>query len=202
MGAGLMLSRGQLSEHDAETAARIIRSSQRMAQMVTQLLDLTRTRLGGGLPIAPKPTDLHAVCRLVVQEFDVPVHLEAEGDLTGTWDGDRLAEVLSNLTGNALEHAVRGTLVIVRARGTSAEVFVEVENAGEPIPAEVLPFIFEPFRRAKPFAKSPAGNLGLGLYIAKQIVLAHGGTIDARSADGATVFSVCLPRVPPPATSA
>ena len=69
-----------------------------------------------------------------------------------------------------------------------------VRNEGEPVPADLLPFIFEPFRRAKQHEKSATGNLGLGLYIASQIVIAHGGTLAARSADGATTFVMRLPR--------
>jgi signal transduction histidine kinase len=195
MSAALLLRRGHLDARDAETATRIIRSSQRMTRLITQLLDLTRARLGGGLPIEPKPTDLVALCRSVVEEFETTVQLEVEGDVTGTWDQDRLAEVLSNLVGNAVEYAAPGTAVLVKAYADEAEAVVEVVNQGEPIPADVLPFIFEPFRRAKQRQQSPQGNLGLGLYIAKQIVLSHGGALDAHSADGATTFVMRLPRV-------
>ena len=198
MAAGLLLQRGRLAAQDAETATRIIRSSQRMGRMITQLLDLTRARLGGGFPIEPKPTDLREVCQSVLEEFEATIQLEVEGDVNGTWDQDRLEEALSNLAGNAVEYAAAGTAVFVKARAVEAEVVVEVVNQGEPIPADLLPFIFEPFRRARPREKSKTGNLGLGLYIAHQIVLAHGGTIDARSAGGTTTFVVRLPRSPPP----
>jgi signal transduction histidine kinase len=198
MAAGLLLQRGRLDDQDAWTAARIVSSSQRMTRLISRLLDLTRVRLGGGLPIEPVPTDLHEVCRNVVEEFEATIQLEVEGDMMGTWDGDRLAQVLSNLTGNAIEYARRGTAVMVKARAEGADVVVEVSNEGDPIPADVLPFIFEPFRRAKQREKSATGNLGLGLYIAKQIVLAHGGTLETHSADGMTVFVMRLPRQPPP----
>ena len=201
MAAALLLRRDHLDEQDAETVARIIRSSQRMTRMITQLLDLTRARLGGGMPIEPKPTDLREICRNVVEEFDAPIQLEVEGDMTGTWDADRLAEVLSNLAGNATEHAAPGTAVIVKAHADGAEVVVEITNQGDPIPADQLPFIFEPFRRAKQRAKSKTGNLGLGLYIADQIVLSHGGTLDAHSADGTTTFVMRLPRLAPQVAS-
>ena len=113
--------------------------------------------------------------------------------MTGTWDPDRLAEALSNIAGNAVEHAAPGTPVVVRAHPEGDEVVVEIINQGDPIPADVLPFIFEPFRRGKR-ERSATGNLGLGLYIAKQIVLASGGTLDARSAGGTTTFVMRLPR--------
>jgi len=194
--AGAQLERGKLDARDAELAARIIRSSQRITRMITQLLDLTRARLGGGLPIEPRPTDLREVCRNVVEGFEAPIELEVEGDVTGTWDPDRLAQLFSNLVGNAIEYAAPGTVAIIRAHADAADVVVEVSNRGDPIPADVLPFIFEPFSRSKRRERSATGNLGLGLYIAKQIVLSHGGTLDARSADGTTSFVTRLPRSP------
>jgi signal transduction histidine kinase len=197
MAAGLLLQRGHLDEEDAQTVARIIRASQRITRMVAQLLDLTRARLGGGLTIEPTPTDLREICRNVVEEFDAPIHLEVEGDVKGTWDQDRVAEVLSNLAGNAIEYAAPGTAVIVKARADGAEVVVEITNQGDPIPADQLPFIFEPFRRARRREKSKGGNLGLGLYIAHEIVLAHGGTLTAHSADSTTTFVMRLPRLAP-----
>jgi sigma-B regulation protein RsbU (phosphoserine phosphatase) len=198
MAAGVLLQRGKLDDKSASMVGLIIRSSQRVIRMITQLLDLTRARLGGGLPIEPELIDLRNVCQAVVEEFEATVQLEVEGDVTGTWDPDRLAEVLSNLAGNAIEYAAPGTVAVVKARPDGAEVVVEISNQGPPIPADVLPFIFEPFRGATQRQKSATGNLGLGLYIAKQIVLSHGGTLDAHSAGGATTFVMRLPRSPPP----
>lgn len=198
MFAGLLLRRGHVGEQDATTVGQIIRSTQRMARMITQLLDLTRARLGGGLPIEVKRTDLREVCRNIVDEFGPVVELELEGDLNGLWDADRLAETLSNLAGNAIEHATAGTAVLMRATAAGDEVLVTVSNRGAPIPAEALPFIFEPFRRGLPRERPPTHNLGLGLYIAHQIVLSHGGTLKAHSASGATTFTMRLPRSPPP----
>jgi signal transduction histidine kinase len=197
MAAGAMLQRGNLDTRDAETIARIIRASHRITRMITQLLDLTRARLGGGLPIEPTPVDLREICRNVIEELDAPIELEVEGDVTGAWDEGRVAEVLSNLMANAIDYATPGTQVIVKARADGPEVVVEITNQGDPIPADVLPFIFEPFRQGKPRAKLNTGNLGLGLYIAQQIVLAHRGTIAARSAGGTTTFELRLPRLAP-----
>jgi signal transduction histidine kinase len=200
--AGTLLKRGQLDEQDEQSVARILGSSQRMSRMIARLLDLTRVRLGGGLLLDLKPTDLRRICQTVVEEFKAgAVRLEVDGDLTGTWDEDRLAEMLSNITGNAIEHAAPGTAAVVKAYADGAEVVVEISNHGDPIPADVLPFIFEPFRRARPREKSGAGNLGLGLYIAHQVVLSHGGTLSARSGDRATTLMMRLPRRPPPKRS-
>ncbi len=199
MAAGLLLRRGHLGAQDAETAARIIRSSQRMSRMITQLLDLTRARLGGGMPIAPKPTDLRDVCRNVVEEFEAAIELTVEGEVAGSWDQDRLEEVLSNLVGNAIEHAEPDSVVRVHAAEEQEEVVVRVSNQGDTIPPELLPFIFEPFRGAKKKQPSQTENLGLGLYIAQQIVRAHGGKLEASSADGRTEFVIRLPRASVPA---
>ena len=89
MAAGLLLGRGSLNDEDTDMAARIVRSSRRMSRMITQVLDLTRARLGGGLPIETKPADLREICVNIVQEFDASIQLKVEGDVTGTWDPDR-----------------------------------------------------------------------------------------------------------------
>jgi signal transduction histidine kinase len=197
LSATALLRSGRLDAEDEKKTHRIIGSQERMAKMISQLLDLTRARLGGGFPLEPKSSDLRQVCSNVVDEFDAPIRLEVDGDVTGTWDPDRVAEALSNIAGNAIDHAAPGTVVVVRVHGDDQEVVVEVINQGEPIPADVLPFIFEPFRRAKQREKSPAGHLGLGLYIANQIVHSGHGSLAAYSADGATTFLMRLPRRPP-----
>jgi PAS domain S-box-containing protein len=197
MTATALLQHGRLDEKAKKQVTRIIGSSKRMTRMISQLLDLTRARLGGGFPLEPKPTDLGEVCRNVVDEFEGPIQLEVEGDVTGTWDPDRLAEALSNIAGNAIEHAAPGTTVAVKAHADGPQVVVEISNRGKPIPDDVLPFIFEPFRRASQHERSATGNLGLGLYIAKQIVHSGCGTLAAYSADGRTTFLMRLPRHAP-----
>jgi signal transduction histidine kinase len=197
MSAQTLLFHGNLGVEDRRAATRIITCSDRVTRMIFQLLELTRARLGGGFPLEPKPTDLREICRSVAEEFEPPLQLEVEGNVTGVWDPDSLTEALSNIARNATEHAAPGTGVVVKARAEDAEVVVEVINHGEPIPAEVLPFIFEPFRRAQQHKKSAPGNLGLGLYIANQIVGSGGGKLFAYSADGTTTFLMRLPRHPP-----
>jgi PAS domain S-box-containing protein len=195
MSAAAMLRHHGLGQPDAERAGIIIRGGERVQRMITQLLEFTRARLGGGFPIEAGPVDLHELCRTVVQEFDARIDLEVDGDVTGTWDEDRLAQVLSNLVGNAVEYARPETPVVVKAYGERLDVVVEIVNQGDPIPADVLPFIFQPFRRARREVSS-TGNLGLGLYIAHQVALSHGGTLDAQSADGVTKFVMRLPKAP------
>jgi signal transduction histidine kinase len=195
MSAAGLLRRDELGQQDAERAAIIIRGGHRMQRMIDQLLDFTRVRLGGGFPIEAGPADLGEICRNVIEEFEAGIQLEVEGDLTGTWDEDRLAQVISNLVGNAVEYARPATAVVVKAYAEGPGVVVEIANQGDSIPADVLPFIFEPFRRARREI-STTGNLGLGLYIAHQVALSHGGTLDAHSAHGTTTFVMRLPRRP------
>ena len=206
MAAGMLLRNNNLGEADARLVARIINSSQRMTKMIADMLDFTRARLGGGLPVSFIRADLGEICRHVVAEMElssaVPVSFESEGDLLGTWDGDRLYQVVSNLAGNAIDYATPGTAVVVKAVVDGAEVVVEVSNQGEPIPPDVLPIIFQPFRRATRQEKSGGRHLGLGLYIANQIVLEHAGTLGARSAAGTTTFWMRLPRISPAAAFA
>jgi signal transduction histidine kinase len=199
MAAGFLLQRGHLDQQDTQTVGRIIRSSQRMTHMITQLLDLTCARLGDGLPIDPAPTDLGELCQHVVAEFEAGIELDIEGDMRGVWDAARLAQALSNLAGNAVAYAEPGTSVVIRARAEKDAVMLEVINRGAPIPASLLPFVFEPFRRGEQRRQSPAGSLGLGLYIADQIVMSHRGTLRALCADGTTTFVIRLPRWVPPA---
>ena len=184
---------GHLDAHERLGVSRIVASSMRMSKMILQLLDFTSARLGGGFPIEPRPADLCEVCRNVVDELGAAVRLEVAGDVTGTWDTDRLAEALSNIAGNAVERARKDTTVVVKVRSEGAVAIVEIMNQGDPISPEVLPFIFEPFRRATREG-SKSGNLGLGLYIAKQIVLASGGSLDGQSFGGTTTFVMRLPR--------
>ena len=203
MGAEVLTTpAGGDAETRAKVAARIRSSAERMNRMVKDLIDLTRTSLGDGIPVAPKAMDLTAVCESVVEELDASrpdahVRFEARGDLTGTWDEDRLTQVVSNLVANALQHGRERSEVRVLAEGRDDTVVLEVHNEGTPIPKSALKQIFEPMvRDANDGDRNPSG-LGLGLYIAREVVRAHGGTIGVTSsAEDGTTFSVELPRRP------
>jgi signal transduction histidine kinase len=200
MAAGLQLSRGNLTEEDARLATRIVTSGQRMARMIEQLVEFTRVRLGGGFDLNLAPADLGEICRDIADELNMgssaEVHQTADGDVSGTWDADRLAAVISNIAGNAIDHATPGTPVTIHGYGDGGGVVVEITNQGACIPPEVLPVIFKAFRRANVNANRPGGHLGLGLYISCEIVRAHGGTLKVESSDGSTTFTMRLPRVP------
>lgn len=181
--------------------SRILSSGERMARMIEQLLDFTRARAGGGIPLDPTEMDLGALGRQVLDEIedanpDRTLEVEMSGDLEGTWDADRLAQVISNLAGNAMQHGAPGVPVRVAFDGRDAgAVVMRFQNEGA-IRPEVLARIFEPFRSSEQRRERSKG-LGLGLYITHQIVLAHGGGIDVASDDDAgTTFTVTLPRRP------
>lgn len=193
----------------AETAAQIADSTDAMARMITDMLDFTTASLGGRMPVCPAPMDLKELCESVADETraahpDRPLRFEAHGDLAGEWDAARLRQVISNLLGNAMQHGTGPVDLTARARARAgegagdADVVLTVRNGGKPIPPDVLPTLFDPLVRgtsdASPKARRP-GSIGLGLYIAREIVAAHGGTIDVTSsaAEG-TAFTVRLPR--------
>lgn len=183
---------------------RIDRSADRMSRMIAEVLDFTRARVGDGIPVVRRPADLGAVALAVVEELraghpDRDLRLETRGALAGSWDADRLAQVVQNLLGNALVHGEEQRPVRVVVDGSGPDVELSVHNEGPPIPAQTLERIFDPFRRgAAPHGRDE--GLGLGLFIVRSIIEAHGGRIDVRSAAPAgTTFTVRLPRGPPPA---
>ena len=168
--------------------------------MVRDLLDFTQARLGGGIAVEPRPVNLHEVVREVLAEVEAThpgreLRVQTEGDGRGEWDPDRLAQVVQNLLTNALTYSPAGTPVQVLTRGEEEAVTLAVHNEGTPIPPERLRQLFEPFHRGEGTADRSSRNVGLGLYIVKQLVAAHRGSISARSAEGeGTTFEVRLPR--------
>ena len=179
------------------TSAKMVSSAKRMGRMIDDILDLARARLAGGIPLKREPADLGVLVQRVVQEHraifpDRRIIVTVDGDVTGEWDADRLAQVASNLIGNALRHGHADRPVEVVVDGTSAQqVRLDVSNGGT-IPPDLLPTIFDPFRGGASAART--GGLGLGLYIVQQIMVAHHGSIDVESADGHTAFRLRIPR--------
>jgi len=197
----IMTKEGPEWEH-SRTAARILTSGTRMEGLIGDLLDFTRARLGAGIPLTRSDVDLAAECRKTVDEIAAfhpgcNVSFQATGDLRGRWDSARIAQALSNLLGNAIQHGAKHRPIGVTLRGEAERVVLSVHNEGRPIPKRHLNDIFNPFRQLDP--EHATSNVGLGLYIVEAIVTAHGGTVDVESSgDVGTTFTIRLPRVAKP----
>ena len=186
-------------------ARRIYNSGKRMNKLVEDLIDFTRSHLGTGLPLSPKPANLGTVCQVAVEELRT-LHQERKIEFTtdvaleGTWDEGRMVQVFSNLIGNALKHGSQTEPVKVHVFAIEDDVLATVWNAGPPIPIDKMQSIFSPLVG---FATEDAANhtagksLGIGLHIAREIILAHKGTITVRSTDEAgTTFTLRMPKSP------
>lgn len=207
--ADYLLRTGDLSGPQLKATATIVSSGRRIRDMLSDLLDVTRTRLGESLPIEPRPVGLRELCQEVVEQTrayhpDHDVKLTAKGLLEGTWDESRLAQMLGNLVENAIHHGAPDGPVTISVRDDGEQVKLSVHNEGGFIPTAVQKQLFEPLTRAQGAPRSPRrdDSLGLGLYIARVIVEAHQGSIEVHSTKTAgTTFTVYLPRTPPSFTA-
>src|SRR5688572_22987964 len=196
-GAALLALPDDNPQRRSWVVTRILNSAQRMERMIGDLLDVTRARLGGAIPLKRRPVDFQQVCdeaiiEIRLREPDAVVQLQAAGDLHGAWDPDRLGQVVSNLVGNAIQHG-GGTPVTVTAKQDGDSIRLAVHNGGPPIPRDVLPAVFEPLARG--YGEADGHSIGFGLFIARVIVSAHGGNIQvSSSADAGTTFTVSLPK--------
>lgn len=200
--AATVLKRQSDPEKVSTMADRVLASSQRMGRMIEDLLDVTRIRQSGGMPLQLRPTHLQALVERTLEEVqtgfpDRAISSIVQGDLDGVWDEDRLCQVVTNLVGNAIHHGCPEHPVLVTADGTKPNtVSVTVANGGTIAP-DLLPHLFDPFRGREDRVPGRNQGLGLGLFIASQIVRAHHGRIHVQSENGTTRFSVELPRVSP-----
>jgi signal transduction histidine kinase len=202
---GVMLTGSELLELDASdaqkrTLRRMHAAGQRMTDMIEQMLDLTRARLGGGLGFVRTRKHLD-VCNLVqrcaeelrVVHPDREILVELSGDCTTSGDPQRLLQLFSNLVANAVVHGAAGAPVSVQVEGSASEIQVRICNQGH-IPPELLPTLFDPFRGRKGVSPRSSG-LGLGLFISQQIAIAHGGSVAVTSSEASgTRFVVTVPR--------
>ena len=202
MSATVMMRREAPDWPQQKTASLILTCGTRMNGMISDLLDFTRTRLGSGIPVVCTNIDLETLCRETVDEIaafhpEAVVHFEASGQMHGHWDRGRIAQMLSNLVGNALQHGRATAPVEVALHGSPETVVLTVKNQGAVIPANKLKDIFSPFTQLDPTRSKAVDSrsVGLGLYIAQAIVSAHHGSIDVQSTELGTTFRVRLPRV-------
>lgn len=203
LSAQALMRDDRLQPAAVKVAVRIFNSANRLRDMLDDLLDFTRTRLGGALSHQRRWSDLgppllHTVEELRALNPLLPIVYHATGQLTGDWDVARLCQVVQNLGGNAAQHGGADGVVTITVLGEDDAVTLSVHNTGAPIPAELLPHVFDPLMRGLQADEEPQGtrsHLGLGLYICRQIVEAHGGTLSVRSdADDGTCFTARLPR--------
>jgi sigma-B regulation protein RsbU (phosphoserine phosphatase) len=203
MSAETVLKREGLDHRTMRAVVRIQNSADRAARMIQDLLDFTQARLGGGIHIERRATNLQAIVQEVVDELSLThpersIVVTARGDTSGEWDPDRITQAVGNLVQNALHYSPSSSEVRLGVEGDGDHVVVTVHNDGPPIPRERLPQIFEPLRRATTELTKRTRSVGLGLYIVKHIVDAHRGTVLAESSlEQGTTLTVRLPRQAP-----
>lgn len=194
--ASLMLTRDDLPEKHRQWAQRIVTVGGRMSRMLDELIEISEVRGGTGIELQRRVTRLNDVVAMVVDEVSaahpgVKVETRFAGDNESLWDADRLARVVQNLVANAVVHGERGKRVTVVVTEDGADSVITVHNEGKPVPETLRATLFDPFRRTR----RVGGGLGLGLYITRELVKAHGGEVSYTStAERGTTFSVRLPR--------
>lgn len=205
-----MASAGELLTHarfdpaqSADIGKRVKRGARLMSSMVEDLIGYTRTQLGAGMPTVKHHADLKDICQAALDDAaashpDTSFALETEGQLTGQFDSVRLHQLLTNLLVNAAVYGSSASPVRMVARGSAEHVMIDVVNDGPVIPPESLESIFSPLLQLPGLVEDarPRTSLGLGLFVAREIALAHGGGISAASGDTGTTFTVSLPRAP------
>jgi PAS domain S-box-containing protein len=182
---------------------RTARSARQMTRIISDLLDVTRAHLGGGIPIAPRHVDLCDLCARTLADLHVAhagraVEMRAAGGIDAYVDPDRFAQILSNLVVNAFKYGKKDAPVSVHLRAAGAWVELSVCNEGPPIPEDLEPILFNAFTRGAGSGERSGGGVGLGLFIVHEIVRSHGGHVEVhRSGEGVTCFVVSLPKSAP-----
>jgi len=201
-GFAQLLVHAKHPDRNAEFAGEILISAVRMARMITDLMELTRVQLGSGISVNPSESDIVKICSNAITEMRSVypgriLKLESDESLVGKWDEPKLEQVLSNLLGNAVQHGARDSVITVRAAKRHDSIELQVHNEGPAVPEKLLPILFDRFIQGKAGFRADEGrtaNLGLGLYIAKEIVVAHGGTLTVHSTnEEGTTFTANLP---------
>jgi signal transduction histidine kinase len=202
MSAQVLTHRSTPGSPEAKAAQRILRSCEQLRQTLDALSDFTTVRLGEHLQIDRARDDMGVLCRQALDAFarvdpERRIRLTSDGDLGGDWDQARIREAIGALIGNAARFASRGSPVTIAVDGHAAdEITVTVHGDGTPIDVETLQTIFDPIARVESENATYAG-LGLGLFMVRKVVDAHGGRVSVEAApDLGTTFTVVLPRRP------
>jgi signal transduction histidine kinase len=183
-------------------AIRIFRSSARMSYMITDLIELTRLRFGSGITVNRTVADIRRICMNVILEMEAiypnrDFYLDCADVILGEWDADRISQVISNLLGNAIQHGGATSRVTLSVKKVGNVVELAVHNDGTPIPNDAIPRLFDCLFQGHVTEQADVDqstSLGLGLYIAREIVTAHGGLITVSSSvEGGTTFTARLP---------
>jgi len=201
LSAEVILADPSLKDPSAVAARRVVNCGARMSRIIEDLIDFTRTRLGTRLPTTLSRVELRGLIGQKVKELRAlhpshEVRYEASAELWGLWDGGRIAQLTSNLIGNAIQHGAPDKPVTIKAYREADVAVITVHNKGLAIPREIMGNIFEPMKRGAMHdgQRNEKASMGLGLYISREIVDAHGGTLQVVSEDGeGTTFEVRLP---------
>ena len=200
--ASMLMSYEDISDKVRSNAARIYTTSQRMNLLITDLMDFTKSQLGIKFSVKLAPANIANICKDIIDEQKI-VHSErkivekVKGSFDGNWDEQRIGQLFSNLLGNAIQHGDSKSPIEINLSSSQDAVKIIITNQGKPIPILKLPHIFEPLVRHAENENtdySHKTSLGLGLYIVKQIVLAHNGTLNVSSTEKkGTTFEITLP---------
>lgn len=193
-----VLREGETDIQRHHATQRITRNAELMARMIDELLDFTRIRLGAGIPVHRGTTDVAALARQVVADLPTDVasriDVDGHGNAIGAYDTDRIWQAVSNLVSNALNHgSTSGRVRVVVDGDDPRKVIIKVTNAGA-IAEDLRLVLFDPFQSHRARDRERHHGLGLGLYIVREIVAAHHGTIAVTSDAGEVTFTITLPR--------
>jgi signal transduction histidine kinase len=205
LGADMLRRSEGIGARATKISSQIYTSVRRASQIVGDLLDLTRCQMGPGIPVRKVSLNLLPLCERIVEELQafhpgVDIVFAKKVSAEGAFDGPRMEQVFSNIISNAVQHGDNQHPVQVDLDVSEENIIFSVHNSGKPIPEDVLPFIFNPMGRFSQHSvvdHGPSEGLGLGLFIASEIVVSHGGVIEVTSAEGhGTTFFVRLPKLP------
>lgn len=200
---GVLLERSASAEDNLAIGKRLVRSAATMSTMVNDLLEYSRTQLGGKMPMSPAPANMADIIQAALHDArsahpDCIFVSDVDGDMSGDFDYVRLQQVFVNLLTNAAQYHAKGTDIVLKVTGEREHVTISVTNFGPAIPPESLDSIFSALVQLPVDGEQPGRprtSLGLGLFIARETTLAHGGTIEVSSTEvGGTTFTVRIPR--------